>query len=493
MHSAPLQLQQDNFWGVTLIKLSHATLLTAISATLLSACANLAPASTEAREHDARNAFVATPETTFAAIADAATPTDRWAGVLSGAGYRIEVPKANWNGKLAVYAHGFAGTGNVLTVQDPPIRRYLIDSGYAWVASSYSKNYYDVRAGVEDTNQLTLAFNTIAASNGRTLAAPTRTYLFGRSMGGHITAAAIEDEALATARSKVRYDGAVPMCGVLGDTELFDYFAALQLAAQQLAGLPATKFPATDWPTLAADVRTTLFNSTTSFAAPTAQGARLKTMVMHLTGGPRPIFEAGFTNDSLQKVVWDGLGRTGDVAGILASGKNVVDTNRIRYRFDAPDAVVNAFNAGIIRSTADANANPKRSDGVRWIPKVNGEFKIPVLTLHTLGDMYVPFMMEQIYLQRVTGKGNSANLVQRAIRAPGHCDFTVAEQATAFADMVKWVESGVKPAGDDVLTASVVAQPSYGCAHTDDTVGADDGATVKSWRVKGKLPACPAK
>ena len=155
--------------------------------------------------------------------------------------------------------------------------------------------------------------------------------------------------------------------------------------------------------------------------------------------------------------------------------------------------MVDAFNAGILRSTADADANPLRRDGVRWIPKINGEFTIPVLTLHTLGDAYVPFMMEQIYFQRVTAKGNVANLVQRAIRAPGHCDFTVAEQATAFADLVKWVETGVKPAGDDVMTASRIAQPSYGCAHTDDTVGADDGATIKAWRAKGRLPACPAK
>ena len=476
------------------MKLLRSSPLTLVVAPLLlTACASLVPAPAATREHDNRNAFVAAPDSTFAAITNATTPTDRWAGVLGGAGYRIEVPTTNWNGKLAVYAHGYAGTGNALTVQDPHIRRYLIDNGFAWAASSYSKNYYDVRAGVEDTNALVLAFNTIAAEKGRTLAAPTRAYLFGRSMGGHVTAAAIEEEAFATARSKVRYDGALPMCGVLGDTELFDYFAALQLAAQQLAGLPATKFPATNWASLAADVRTTLFNSPTSFATPTAQGARVKTMVMHLTGGPRPIFEEGFTNDSLQKVVWDGLGRTGDVAGILASGKNVVDTQRIRYRFDAPDAVVDAFNAGIIRSTADTDANPLRHDGVRWIPKVNGEFKIPVLTLHTLGDMYVPFMMEQIYLQRATARGNNANLVQRAIRAPGHCDFTVAEQATAFADMVKWVEYGVKPAGDDVQTASVVAQPNYGCAHTDDAVGADDSATVKAWRATGKLPACPAK
>ena len=475
------------------MKRALSALLILVGTSLLAACANLTPAPAATREHDTRNAFVASTDTTFAAIANAATPTDRWAGVLGGAGYRIEVPTANWNGKLAVYAHGYAGIGNTLTVQDPPIRRYLIDNGYAWAASSYSKNYYDVRAGVEDTNALVLAFNTIVAANGRTLAAPTRTYLFGRSMGGHITAAAIEAEALATARSKARYDGAVPMCGVLGDTELFDHFAALQLAAQQLAGLPATQFPATNWATLAADVRTTLFKSTTSFATPTAQGARLKTIVMHLTGGPRPIFDEGFANDTLQKVVWDGLGRTGDVAGILATGKNVVDTRRIRYRFDAPDAVVDAFNASIVRSTADVDANPLRNDGVRWIPKINGEFNIPVLTLHTLGDMYVPFMMEQIYRARATEKGNNANLVQRAIRAPGHCDFTVAEQATAFADLVKWVETGVKPAGDDVLTASVIAQANYGCAHTDDTVGVDDVATVKTWRAKGKLPACPIK
>ena len=192
----------------------------------------------------------------------------------------------------------------------------------------------------------------------------------------------------------------------------------------------------------------------------------------------------------LQKVVWDGLGRTGDVVGILASGKNVIDTRRIRYRFDASDAVVAAFNASIVRSTADADANPKRQDGVRWIPKVNGEFNIPVLTLHTLGDMYVPFMMEQIYRERATAKGNAENLVQRAIRAPGHCDFTVAEQATAFADLVKWVETGVKPAGDDVMTASVIAQLNYGCAHTDDTLGADDTASVKTARAPGKLPSC---
>ena len=161
--------------------------------------------------------------------------TSRWAGVLGGAAYRVEVP-ANWNGKLVMYAHGYAGTGAVLGVSNPSIRRYLIQNGYAWAASSYSKNYYDVRAGVEDTNALAQQFTTIAAANSRPLAAPTRTYITGHSMGGHITAAAIEEETYATAVHKVKYNGAVPMCGVVGDTELFNEFAAMQVTAQALAG-----------------------------------------------------------------------------------------------------------------------------------------------------------------------------------------------------------------------------------------------------------------
>ena len=129
------------------------------------------PAPEETRPQDARTSFApADPTaTTFAAMA--ASPSDtvdmsstsRWAGVLGGAAYRVEVP-ANWNGKLVMYAHGYAGTGNGLGVSNPSIRRYLIQNGYAWAASSYSKNYYDVRAGVEDTNALALAFNDIAAA-----------------------------------------------------------------------------------------------------------------------------------------------------------------------------------------------------------------------------------------------------------------------------------------------------------------------------------------
>ena len=470
--------------------LKTAALLTTLSLLLLSGCAQTGAVIEDPRPQDARNDFVPAPATfDFTAMADSATPTDRWSGVLGGAAYRIEVPTDKWNGKLVLYAHGYAGTGKNLTVQDPPIRRYLIDNGYAWAASSYSKNYYDVRAGVEDTNALALAFNDIAARNGRPLAPPSKTYIFGRSMGGHIAAAAVEAETLATAKNKARYDGAVPTCAVLDDDKLWAYFGGYQLAAQQLAGLPAASLPVSNWPQISTHVRTTLFSSTTSFATPTPQGTLLKNIVMNLTGGQRPLFEQGFANDGLQNVVWGAFGDDGTVRGVLNA--NVVDTRGLQYNFDAPDAVVAAFNTSIGKSTPVVDANRLRRDGLRWIPKVHADFAVPVLTIHTLGDMYVPFGLEQSYLARATAKGHADLLVQRAIRGSGHCDFTVAEQARAFADLARWVEQGVKPAGDDVATPATIAKPFYGCAFTDNTLDADDVAAVKALRVPGKLPACP--
>ena len=457
-----------------------------------------APVAEEARPHDARvftalaadkyADYEASPagKPSFKALPAAAGETDRYTGTLDGAGYRMEVPK-NWNGKLVVYAHGYAGQGADLRVSMPSIRRHLIDNGYAWAASSYSKNYYDVRAGVEDTNNLVLNFNKITADNGRTLAAPSKLYITGHSMGGHITGAAIEDEASTTAKHKVKYDGAVPMCGVMGDTELFNYFGNYQAAAQTLSGLP--HYALSSFADIATLVRASMF--TTFSTVPTAQGLKLKEIVKNLTGGERPIFNEGYGNSGLQNVVWGTFGGDGTITGILTQG--VLDTHRYVYQLDN-DIKLSAdeidLNNNMPRWTEVATANRLRTDGLRWVPKVNGDFKIPVVSIHTLGDMYVPWHMEQVYRNRTVAKGNGAWLVQRAIRAPSHCDFTVAEQVNAFRDMATWVESGTKPAGDDVLTPATLANAAYGCTHTVNTGGADDNATTVGTRAF--MPACPA-
>ncbi|MFS0756831.1 alpha/beta hydrolase [Noviherbaspirillum sp. 1P10PC] len=454
---------------------------------VLSACGGGSsdPTPEAQRPQDTRTFAVSEASLPFTALAGA-PETDRWSGTLEGAGYRIEVPK-NWNGKLVMYAHGYAGTGAALTVSNPGIRRYLIEQGYAWAASSYSRNYYDVRAGVEDTNALALAFNKIAAANSRPLAAPSKIYITGVSMGGHVTAAAIDEEALAYANHKVSYNGAVPMCGVLGDTELYDFFAAYQAAAMQLAGVPATSWPVTNWATLQPTVKSALF--TTFPSATTAQGDKLKTIVQNLTGGQRPMFDVGFAGPYTD-TVWGTFGRDGKMLGIL--NDDVVSTKDFVYQLDnspALSAEETAFNNTIYRVQATPDANRLRSDGLRWVPKTNARFNIPVVTIHTLGDMYVPFSMEQIFKKRADAQGTSGMLVQRAIRGVAHCDFTVNEQVKAFQDMVTWESGGAKPQGDDVLTASVVADPKYGCKFTDNTLTVDEPASSGIATSRAKLAA----
>ncbi len=102
---------------------------------------------------------------------------------------------------------------------------------------------------------------------------------------------------------------------------------------------------------------------------------------------------------------------------------------------------------------------------------------MPVLSMHTLGDLFVPFSMEQIYARRAAANGVGDLLVTRAIRDVNHCGFTTVEMERGFADLVNWVSNGVKPAGDDILTPATVANPNFGCTFT---VGAHALA-----------PACP--
>jgi hypothetical protein len=119
------------------------------------------------------------------------------------------------------------------------------------------------------------------------------------------------------------------------------------------------------------------------------------------------------------------------------------------------------LNANVLRVTQDPQG--RHPNGLSNIPPILGNFRIPVLSIHTIGDLFVPLSMEQIYARRAAAQGTSNLLVQRAIRDHGNCGFAVAEEVAAFTALVKWVTTGVKPDGDDILTPATVALPTFGC------------------------------
>ncbi|MDP4501693.1 alpha/beta hydrolase family protein [Nonomuraea turcica] len=382
-------------------------------------------------------------------------------GVHGHAAFDIEVPP-RWNGALLMWAHGFRGDTRVLTV-DPPgygLRRRLLDQGYAWAASSYYANDYDVRAGVLSTRDLADHF-------GRVVGKPRRTFLAGVSMGGHVTVRSLE-------QYPGYYDAALPMCGVLGDHELFDFFLDYHLVAQDLADVPAYPFPA-DYATSAVpkiQERLGLAGS-----GPVNElGEQFRAIVVNLGGGERPGAHAAF---AYWKDFLFGLaGPAGE--GTLAQEPGRVATNLdTSYR---PDAPVNV-DASVQRVPPE-DPVARRTHRLTAVPAVSGRIDVPVLSLHNLGDNFVPFSMEQHYRADVSRHGRDGLLVQRAIRAVGHCEFSDAEVGAAWDDLVRWERGSPRPAGDDVTDAATVSNPGYGCRFTDPDAW--------STGTRPLFPACPA-
>ncbi|MEA3215921.1 MAG: hypothetical protein QOJ19_2077 [Acidimicrobiia bacterium] len=361
-------------------------------------------------------------------------------GVLNGAGYHIEVPD-NWNGELVMWAHGFRGYDKELTVTDPRFRRYLIEHGYAWAASSYRANSYVPSLGEQDTFDLSKFF-------ADTIGTPRRIFITGESMGGHVTGLAVQ-------KRPNYYAGAMPVCGVMGDRELFDYFTDVLLGVQAITGITADFPPPENW---LSDIVPQL---AWVLANDPARLGDFTNFVMLRSGGVRPYFP-------LSLAQWTGfllaLAQPDPAAPAFdASNENTVYQLDTDPALSADEQMLNAVIARVNRLDF-----PLPPAGLADVPEITGELSMPVLTMHTLGDLFVPFSMEQLYAQRAAAHGNSGLLVQRAIRDIGHCAFSEGELNQAFGDLARWVHEGVRPAGDDVLTPSVVAAPNYGCRFTID-------------------------
>jgi len=132
------------------------------------------------------------------------------------------------------------------------------------------------------------------------------------------------------------------------------------------------------------------------------------------SGGVRPVFEQGW-------LFWNGV--AGDfmfgTLGLLGQPLPAENAG-VTYQFDTDPALSTSeasFNATVQRVTSVASERRK------YTP-VTGNLRIPMLTLHTLGDLFSPFVVEQIYAERVAANGASDLLVQRATRDYGHCAFT---------------------------------------------------------------------
>jgi pimeloyl-ACP methyl ester carboxylesterase len=349
-------------------------------------------------------------------------------GQRNGSGYRIEVPD-NWNGEVVYYAHGFRGNPPQLTVSFPPLRDHLVANGYAWAASSYSKNGYEPGAGARDTYALRDIFTEEVGE-------PARSYIYGQSMGGHVVSLSLEQYPDA-------YDGALSECGVVSGHDVLDYFLSWGALSGYFAGVDLHGLTQ-DAEVFGSTISGRIAPQLGSTDAPTAAGRAFANVIMNLTGGERPFFREGYEGSyGFNFAVL--VNAVGNAGPSNAAAQNV----DAQYEIDAGFGVTSAQ---LNRDVSRIAANTMYRDAERWpeFADLTGRIESPHLTIHGTGDLFVPISLEQKYGEIVDAAGRGDLLVQRAVRRPGHCAFSPEERVRAFDDLVAWVETGTRPAGEDL-------------------------------------------
>lgn len=376
------------------------------------------------------------------AVPAASAAPGTYTGELDGAPYRIVVPAA-WNGTLVVHAHGYRDLADhpgevddrsAPAAPSPALEPFLLGMGYAIAGSAYASNGWAVQEGIRDTKALVSHFRD-------TIGKPSRTLLWGFSMGSVVTFALAEQTA-------GHFDGYLAACAVgAGATRAWDGAGALSAAYAAAFGWPAS------WGTPAnvrddldfdTEVAPKLFFEVSNFAN---WG---KFEFLRLVSGsapsslPSPAPSWMFTNMFFATEARAELERR--------AGGPVVENVDHTYSLSAADkgylalfgvdadALLAQMNAG-----RNVTAPPSARNYAEHWADYSGKLKKPLLTLHTQTDALVPPSHESAYAATVAGAGRSGLLAQTFTSGNGHCNFSGEQLLTSLGALDAWVATGTKP------------------------------------------------
>jgi pimeloyl-ACP methyl ester carboxylesterase len=338
----------------------------------------------------------------------------------SGAVYLICMPSwIPWNGDLVVYAHGYVGAnqeigmpwGHLFLPDGTSLMQIINGMGYAFAASSFSKNGLAVREGLADTLDLVEVFKTDHPN-------VNRVYLTGVSEGGLVSALGVEQH-------PEIFTGAMSACGPTGDFRkqidhigdartLFDYFFPTLLPASP-THIPDELIE--NWET---EYAPAIAGALTLEQAKTRQYLR----VTRLPVDPAHPASAA---QSVLGVLWYNVFGTNDAFETL--GGQPYDNLRRVYLGSDNDF---RLNREIERFISDPAAIAEINSSYQ----TSGRLISPLVTIHTTGDPIVPYWHASLYGIKVLKSGSFLKYIHIPIFRYGHCSFKPSEVLFAFALMV---------------------------------------------------------
>jgi pimeloyl-ACP methyl ester carboxylesterase len=380
-------------------------------------------------------------------------------GRLAGRQFTTRIPHS-WNHQAAVFAHGYTLPGASITIPFDPLKEdsfgllaTLYAHGFAIGESAFDKSGIAVESGVYNTLRLTDFLDRLGAN---------RVYLTGRSMGGNITMALIEQH-------PHTFAGALSACGeVDGWPSEIGHFIDLRATYNYFT--EGTKYALPGDHDL---VRSALSSEPPPYLralTPIYQLVQIK----RLSAPILALFAAAQAHpEGLESHLIDNIssasGTPAEVASFLyplvTIGLGMDDLNQtfagIIYGNDMRVYHANSLsddeNASFNQTIQRIQANPYAVGRAALWHQSTGAFDIPLVTLHNQVDSVVPYSQEESLRASVERSANQANLLQRTVpplslKIPStdvmgiaHCGFTTPQVASAWQDLQTWVETGQKP------------------------------------------------
>jgi pimeloyl-ACP methyl ester carboxylesterase len=415
-------------------------------------------------------------------------------GVLTGrnAFYRMLVPKSGWNGTLLMYARGTVSTllfdkESGLPIFDDPsgipkvgvtpmtnlpgdslgdndandaLEKGLLKEGFALAASDYryDKRFADqgllswvVQDGVIDTAALTLEAHRLLH---RDYGPVSRTLLWGRSQGSLVAIKLMES-------APWLFRGVVTGGTVgAGATRNWDQGLTAALAFDVALGWDSKNWGSVGGGDIPAGI---------SFNRDVAPGllrllenpnnfGRFE-FIRLVTGAPDigyyPVSGWETFNWLFAQMLFMTEVRGDLESAAKAGGAICQNLNRTYSLSDDQKAYLKSLGVDADDLLQQMNARPKyrANRAARRYLKENYDIKgwdlSPLISMHTTVDGLVLPANESALANKVK---IPRNLVQVYVDAAGHCAFTANQWETAVDNLVKWLDTGVRPTKDDFPT-----------------------------------------
>jgi len=374
-----------------------------------------------------------------------------------GATYLIEVPSP-WNGTLVLYSHGYVVPGSqnpAEDVGDPITGAYLLAKGYALGGSSYATTGWAIHEALPDQIEVLDTFKSLVGP-------PSRTIAWGHSLGGIVTAGLVQ-------RYPTRFDGALPMCGVVAGgvgtwNQALDSAFTFDVLLGSGSGLQLVNITDGVANLVKAEKILTTAQGTAQGQARIALAAALDdTPGWYDPLSPEPSSSDYVTQEANQfqwlsqvdfPFAFDLRAELEGRAGGNPSWNNGVDyAKQLMSSVDYPEVQALYQAAGLnldtdlqaLNSAARIKANQPSVAYLKQNIIFNGQIHIPVLTMHTKGDGLVVVEDESAYKDVVDREHNDKFLRQTFVHRAGHCAFTPAETVVAFQALVDRLDTGNWP------------------------------------------------